>query len=277
MNKCNLTRVKNFKMLERSQSFEIRDKNHEDIQRIMENILEKRLSFSTNTKRLGRSLLRINYFDNNLDKEAQKDNRITILQEPKKRVYIQINGRLTDTQVEQLWNELDKRLNNYQITSNLSKSNPSKAEIIRDIKSLIDERGYIVRDEDVQEFVENFMKQYDRLPREEEFNSIVKGYIIMVNEEKLIDIVDSSIIESEQKIESSEPYLEHPQTDLSISSYDGNTLLKKDTVERRKCPNCGNDGLIHEVDDKSVILMDYPKIYGKKNCCSQCGFEWRSH
>lgn len=277
MNKCILTRVKNFKMLERSQSFEIQDKNHNDIQRIMEKILEKRLSFSTNTKRLGRSLLRINYFDNNVDKKAQKDNRITILQEPKKRVYIQINGKLTDTQVEQLWNELDKRLNNYQNISQVSKYTPSKAEIIRDIKSLIDERGYIVRDEDVQEFIENFIKQYDRLPKEEEFNSIVKGYIIMVNEEKLFDIADSDIIKNEQKIESSEPHLELNQNDLSLSSYDDNLLPIKGTVGRKKCPNCGNEGLIHEMDDKSVILMDYPKIYGKKNCCSQCGFEWRSH
>ncbi|MFX0141183.1 MAG: hypothetical protein ACFFDN_46520 [Candidatus Hodarchaeota archaeon] len=264
-------------MFERSQSFDTRDKNQEDIQRIMENILKKRLSFSTNTKRLGRSLIRINYFDNNVDKESQKDNRITILQEPKKRVYIQINGKLTDTQVGQLWDELAKKINNSQNTSQVAKPTPSKPEIIRDIKSLIDDRGYIVKDEDVQGFVENFIEQYDRFPKEDEYNSIVKGYIIMVNEERLYDIADSNIAESEQKIESSKPYLEPSQADLSFNSYDGNILLMKDTVGRKKCPNCGNEGLIHEMDDKSMILMDYPKIYGKKNCCSQCGFEWRSH
>jgi predicted RNA-binding Zn-ribbon protein involved in translation (DUF1610 family) len=264
-------------MLERSQSFDTRDKNQDDIQRIMENILEKRLSLSTNTKRLGRYLLRINYFDNNVDKKAQKDNRITILQELKNRVYIQINGKLTDTQIAQLWDELDKRINNSQNTSQVAKPTPSKTEIIRDIKSLIDKRGYNVKDEEIKEFIENFIEQYDRLPKEDEYNSIVKGYIIMVNEEKFFDIADSDIIESEQKIENSEPYLEPSKTDLSLNSHDGNILLMKNTVGRKKCPNCGNDGRIHEVDDKSVILMDYPKIYGKKNCCSQCGFEWRSH
>ncbi|UCD00429.1 MAG: hypothetical protein JSV23_05920 [Promethearchaeota archaeon] len=262
-------------MLERSHSFATRDKNQDDIQRIMENILEKRLSLSTNTKRLGKSLIRINYFDNNVDKDAQKGNRITILQEPKNRVYIQIKGKLTDTQVEQLWYELDKRINNSQNTSQIYNPTPSKAEIIQDIKNLIDKRGYIVKDEDVQEFLENFIKQYERLPKEDEYNSIVEGYIIMVNEEKPFDIADSVNIRNEQKIESSELYLEQSKSDLSLNSYDSNISLMKDRITRRKCPSCGNDGLIHEVDDKTVIIMDYPKIYGKKYRCGQCSYEWR--
>ena len=65
-------------MLERNHSFEIRDKSYDDVQGIMENVLKKNLSLSINSKRLGNSLLRINYFDNNLEKEQQKDNRITI-------------------------------------------------------------------------------------------------------------------------------------------------------------------------------------------------------
>ena len=62
-------------MVERSHSFNVRDKNYDDIQRIVENVLEKRMPFSTNSKRLGRSLLRINYFDTTVDRENQKDNR----------------------------------------------------------------------------------------------------------------------------------------------------------------------------------------------------------
>ncbi|MCK4369475.1 MAG: hypothetical protein KAW03_00280, partial [Candidatus Lokiarchaeota archaeon] len=151
-------------MLERSHSFDIRDKNYDNIQRIIENILEKDLSFSTDSKRLGRSLLRINYFDTNVDKEQQKNNRITILKESEKRIYIQINGKLTDSQVGQLWNEFEKKLNNSMKVEKVTKPIPSKVEIIREIKSLIDERGYIVKSEDVQEFVDNFIEKYNRFP-----------------------------------------------------------------------------------------------------------------
>ena len=83
-------------MLKRSQSFDIRDKTYDDVQNFMQNILEKKLSLSTKIKRLGRSLLRIAYFDKNIDPGQQKDNRITILHEPDKRVYIQIKGNLPD-------------------------------------------------------------------------------------------------------------------------------------------------------------------------------------
>jgi hypothetical protein len=46
---------------------------------------------------------------------------------------------------------------------------------------------------------------------------------------------------------------------------------------RRKCPNCGNDNklLIHESVDKGNIILDYPRMYGKKYRCGECGLEWR--
>ena len=264
-------------MFERNQSFDVRNKNYDNIQRIMENILEKDLSFSTDSKRLGRSLLRINYFDTNVDKEQQKNNRITILKEPEKRIYIQINGKLTDAQVGHLWNEFEKKLKNSTKVEKVTKPIPSKDKIVQEIKKLIDKRGYLVKSEDVQEFVENFIKRYDRFPKKDEINSIVKGYIVMVNEENLFDNNDMDIIEDSKNIEISKPNLETTQKDLSLTSNDSTVLLMSDRVGRRKCPSCGNDGLIHEMDDKGVILMDYPKIYAKKNCCSQCGYEWRTH
>ncbi|TKJ22090.1 MAG: hypothetical protein CEE43_07695 [Promethearchaeota archaeon Loki_b32] len=264
-------------MLERSHSFELRDKNYDDIQRIMENVLEKDLSFSTDSKRVGRSLLRINYFDTNVDKEQQKNNRITILKESEKRIYIQINGKLTDSQVEHLWNEFEKNLNNSMKVEKVTKPIPSKDKIVQEIKNLIDERGYIVQNEDVQEFFENFIEKYTRFPREDEINSIVKGYIMMVNDEKLFDEKDIDKTINEKKLDISEPVLGTTQREISLTSTDNTVLAMSEGVGRRKCPACGNDGLIHEMDDKSVILMDYPKIYAKKNCCSQCGYEWRTH
>ncbi len=45
-----------------------------------------------------------------------------------------------------------------------------------------------------------------------------------------------------------------------------NILTIEKTDGRRKCPNCGeeNKNMIHESTDKSHIISDYPRVYGKK-------------
>jgi len=56
------------------------------------------------------------------------------------------------------------------------------------------------------------------------------------------------------------------------------TILTVEKVEgRRKCPECGIDDphMIHESIDKSNIVLDYPRVYGKKYLCGQCGCIWR--
>ncbi|MBD3254951.1 MAG: hypothetical protein GF383_07645 [Candidatus Lokiarchaeota archaeon] len=60
------------------------------------------------------------------------------------------------------------------------------------------------------------------------------------------------------------------QTDESIM-----TIEKSEG--RRACPKCGNDNksLIHESTDKTNIILDYPRMYGKKYRCGQCGCVWR--
>ncbi|MFX1391183.1 MAG: hypothetical protein ACFE9Z_14045 [Promethearchaeota archaeon] len=46
---------------------------------------------------------------------------------------------------------------------------------------------------------------------------------------------------------------------------------------RRRCPECGTDDphMIHESVDKSNIILDYPRVYGKKYTCGECGVIWR--
>ncbi len=46
---------------------------------------------------------------------------------------------------------------------------------------------------------------------------------------------------------------------------------------RRKCPKCATEdkGLIHESVDKTNIILDYPRMYGKKYRCGLCGAVWR--
>ncbi len=53
------------------------------------------------------------------------------------------------------------------------------------------------------------------------------------------------------------------------------TIEKSDG--RRRCPKCNIEDklMIHESIDKSNIILDYPRVYGKKYKCGQCGIEWR--
>ncbi|KKM69521.1 hypothetical protein LCGC14_1449960 [marine sediment metagenome] len=56
------------------------------------------------------------------------------------------------------------------------------------------------------------------------------------------------------------------------------TIITVDKTEgRRKCPECHNYNplMIHESVDKGNIILDYPRMYGKKFKCGQCGLEWR--
>jgi predicted RNA-binding Zn-ribbon protein involved in translation (DUF1610 family) len=58
---------------------------------------------------------------------------------------------------------------------------------------------------------------------------------------------------------------------------DTNKILTIEKSEgRRKCPSCGeeNKSMIYESTDKSNIISDYPRLYGKKYRCGSCGAEW---
>jgi hypothetical protein len=48
-------------------------------------------------------------------------------------------------------------------------------------------------------------------------------------------------------------------------------------MSRRECPICGNNNkaLIYENIDRSHIISAYPRMYGKKYKCGECGREWR--
>jgi hypothetical protein len=48
-------------------------------------------------------------------------------------------------------------------------------------------------------------------------------------------------------------------------------------ISRRECPICGNTNkaLIHENIDKTHMISAYPRMYGKKYKCGDCGREWR--
>jgi len=260
-------------MFERTQSFDMNGKKYTGIHVKIENILHEEMKFSTNTIKLGESLLRITYFDENIDKENQRNNRITILQEPERRVYIQVKGQLTDGQVEQIWQKLEKDLKVSKKHEEKKDIQPTKDEIIESIIESIKLMGYSINNNDARTFLDNFQEKYARLPIDQEINSIVKGYIIIRNEDYLLEKTGISI-ENEHKLENKDPFTGRSEIETSSNSYNRSGLVIENLAGRRKCPSCGNFGSIHEVTDKKLILMDYPRIYGKKKYCGNCAYEW---
>ncbi|MFX0057144.1 MAG: hypothetical protein ACFE85_06290 [Candidatus Hodarchaeota archaeon] len=147
-----------------------------------------------------------------------------------------------------------------------------------------------------------------KLKKLEDENLRLKGKEIAIQEEKKIEptyeikspIEQSKILE---KIKSSIPplkiqektkakpkdlvLLKQVKNDSNVRSEEESRLnsykVEEDTydvdsTERKKiCPRCGNKNLsqIREMDDKNNIILSYPKIFGKKYRCGQCGTEWR--
>lgn len=69
-----------------------------------------------------------------------------------------------------------------------------------------------------------------------------------------------------------------PSDPIEIPIQKEDTIINTDKPEgRRKCPKCSeqNKMLIHESVDKSNIILDYPRLYGKKYRCGSCGCVWR--
>jgi len=102
----------------------------------------------------------------------------------------------------------------------------------------------------------------------------VKGYIIMKNEDYLLEKVKTPN-KSEPLIENKESVLDLIDDKTNSSSYNNNIDIFEDSIGRRKCPTCGEETSIHEVIDKNIIILDYPRIYGKKKYCGLCSYEWK--
>jgi len=67
-----------------------------------------------------------------------------------------------------------------------------------------------------------------------------------------------------------------PNENSTTSLESDSEKINKETV-RRKCPTCLNTNkkYIRELTDKSNIIMQYPRIYGKKFKCGICRTEWK--
>jgi hypothetical protein len=149
-----------------------------------------------------------------------------------------------------------------------------REDIIHNIIELINLKGYMIEKKDAQQFLENFQAKYNRLPRNEEIETICKGYIIMINEDYLTE--KTSVPQGIEPFSEKNDLQSGEKEDYSESDSE---VITKATIEspigRRMCPSCGEKGSIREVTDKTVLILDYPRIYGKKKYCCRCAYEWK--
>jgi hypothetical protein len=104
-----------------------------------------------------------------------------------------------------------------------------------------------------------------------------KKPIKLFKKEKKTELPDStkepkeSVVSKEMNLEIPSDF-ETPSVPLSSTH---KIIIEGDS--RRMCPSCDNaqHRLIYEQTDKTHILLDYPRIYGKKFKCGNCGTEWR--
>ena len=155
----------------------------------------------------------------------------------------------------------------------------SKNNVVNSIYDKVEELGFNIEKERVVTFIDNFIEKYNRLPHHEEIKPIVLSYMKLCKEEEEI----SEIFEQEEAsyaILDKDIYINSfSQTTVSVNKVrndDGCIVIPK-PEGRRLCPICGPSNLynIHEIIDKDDILCSYPRIYGKKYVCDQCGIEWK--
>ncbi len=102
--------------------------------------------------------------------------------------------------------------------------------------------------------------------------AVSTGKIVEPKEKKISEL--SSRIERNFEPEKIKAINPHSLLDLEKEKESG---LEEKHESRRICPVCSNQNqrFIREMDDKSKLIMAYPRVYGKKFICGQCGAEWR--
>ncbi len=275
-------------MFKRTYTFDLETKNMEFIQKKIKHVLQFMLNFNT------RTLSTISFIDKKFDIKGQEDNKILIRQENDK-IFVQINGLLTEDQINILSRELDKIIGE---SEKKEKIKPTKNGLVDKIIKRVVDQGYNINTEDARKFIINFRKKFNRLPEVDEIESIGFGYIMMLHEEMSKENYNYETAWNELLSEEHEHSLlelsseEHEHSLLELSSDNGEKTLKeaedkitpdngvleiKKQEGRLTCPKCGNQyrTLIRELQDKNNIISNYPRMYGKKYECGKCGTEWK--
>lgn len=161
-----------------------------------------------------------------------------------------------------------------------------KDYIIGDIVREAEQKGLIIEKVYVENFIDNFINEYERLPKKNEIKPIVSSYLKMLESKaslteihhesttlksnsNVIDPIIRNFIQKKNLINSikNKGLFTHPGEILTISKPRG----------RRLCPICEDENWykIHESIDRNDIISHFPRVYGKIYTCSGCGCVWK--
>ncbi len=161
-----------------------------------------------------------------------------------------------------------------------------KEYIIKDIIRGIEKEGYNIEKSSVDDFLNNFVKQYDRLPKKKEIGPIVISYIKLIKTQLSQSTIEHDNGNGGSQTNSFNSFMQDlsdQENEINTIRYNkslyhsGEVLIIPKPDGRRLCPICDNENWfkIHESIDKTDIISHFPRIYGKIYTCSGCGCVWK--
>lgn len=160
-----------------------------------------------------------------------------------------------------------------------------KDYIIGDIIKEVEEKGLSIEKDYVELFIDNFISEYERLPKKSEISPIVSSYLKSLETKKFRSEIIETPHKSSETESSKPPNVKFINKDTMLNSIKNEGLFGRSVdiliipkpKGRRLCPICDDANLykIHELIDKNDIICDYPRIFGKKYICSGCSCVWK--
>jgi len=161
-----------------------------------------------------------------------------------------------------------------------------KDYIIGDIVREAEEKGLVIEKVFVENFIDNFVHEYERLPKKNEIKPIVSSYLKMleskppvteIHHESTILKANSTVIDPVVKNFIQKKNLINSIKNQGLFTHSGEILTIPKPLGRRLCPICedGNWYKIHESIDKNDIISHFPRVYGKIYTCSGCACVWK--
>jgi len=174
--------------------------------------------------------------------------------------YVETLARTIEN-LKNIINVLNEKLTNYE------KEIASLREQNADLKSKLPNAS------NLEKINEMYKIKVDELERE--IKILKKNQEIIQKEGVNLEDSKKNVFNFQKKV--SETKNQTQDTHVKKSELPKIEILEVSSEGRRKCPNCHNNNpaSIHELVDKTKIVMDYPKVYGKKYKCGDCGMEWK--
>jgi len=261
------------KMLENTQSHAIDNFDDENMQEMLENILHDNLEYKTRAVRLGRRIIKINYYDPKVNYNLQRDNKIIILQDPKNTCHVNFQGQLNPAQISNVWTELKKTLSKTPLINEEENVILTREELIYEIIEKLESKHVKTDTFKILNSIKKFQEKYIRLPFKNEIDQIIDLFMDVKEEKIRIKVEEPKIQKKKENIQK----IKSLPGQKTTNKKSGKILIIQKPDGRRSCPHCGNISTykIYEQIDKSFVLCAFPRLYGKRYYCDGCRGIWR--